>query len=380
MTLLRSLLPGARSRMNVAWLRFIIARATALQKSGQATAIALSISTRELRIVRAEIGADVKIFSGRIHKIDGTPVQLATGLADNLTNALSAYRNVGGTVFIKGYPDRDWGLSLAPQDQEQRPSLIRVEASIFGTRPSNRKTEAFAYVRDARGLYFDGRIPSDFEILLDTIESGFWKQDSALEPLISGFATRSVQKYPEFTATWNETPPDNAVLIVGQVAGDAATLQTDTIVRSNVELAQFARDRFPDRPLYYKAHPFETAPADIAKISGELGCRVIPADVAFAPLCQIFKSMMVMTSGAGLEAALAGVDVHTTGVAFYSHRGFTTDHCPVKKGRRINQLTPQDVYAAFLGRYARYAEGADAKTCEQIPLAQFLDRLERTIA
>ncbi|MEO1711634.1 MAG: hypothetical protein AAFR70_15360, partial [Pseudomonadota bacterium] len=76
----------------------------------------------------------------------------------------------------------------------------------------------------------------------------------------------------------------------------------------------------------------------------------------------------------GLEAALRGVEVHLTGVSFYSHRGFTVDHVALPPTRRKNQLAAIDVYAAFLARYAKYARvGVDApRERQSLTFAEFL--------
>lgn len=374
----RAVADGARTWANVQHFRLTLAQATRAQRAGHPTAMALSISKREVRSVRAETSPDCRIFGARIHKSRGAPVRLAEPIAAELSARLATYRAAGGRVFVKGYADRQWGLSLAalPSDAGpgEPPTLSRIETSIFGPRPSDRQSDLFAYISDARGIYFDGRVRTDFEALLDEWPKGSWANDPVTARFIHAAANKQVQKYPEFDQAWSDAVSPDSVLIVGQVSGDAATLETDSLTRSNYALAAFARQTFPERDLYYKGHPREAGSDEARRIIDAFGCLPVPPTAAFTPLCQKFKTMITATSGAGLEAALLGMHVHTTGVSFYSHRGFTTDHHPLDPSRRENDLTPQDVFAAFVAAYAHPATG-DAASAQRITFAQFLDEL-----
>ena len=360
---------GVRPSLDALSLRLKIGALSAAVKVGRPAVFALRVSKNERRVLAAEYGADAFALSGRIRKTDKVPTRVDPATAAQINQSIASFRNAGGEVIIKGYPDRGWGLDIP-----SGPGLTRMEASIFGTRPSRLDAETVAYVVDRNGLYFDGRVVTDLEKCLDETEPGFWQADSTLQSFFKGVSSRNIQKYSEFQGRLTCTPPADAVLVVGQVSRDAAVAETITLARTNFELAAFARTSFPNRPLYYKAHPIEKNAEAEAEIAKTFGCRIVNDDVSFNALTHQFKTMVMMTSGAGLEAALRGVEVHLTGVSFYSHRGFTVDHVALPPTRRKNQLAAIDVYAAFLARYAKYARvGVDApRERQSLTFAEFL--------
>ncbi|WP_310621315.1 capsular polysaccharide export protein, LipB/KpsS family [Flexibacterium corallicola] len=342
---------------------------------GRQSAIALSVSKNEKDILYAEHPEGIAIFGGRIHKVKKKVVRLPSFAADLLSKVLLKANRAGIPVYIKGYADRSWGLSLS-----SLPQLYRIETSIWGKSAQDKNANSFSYILDNNGIYFDGRLATDLERKLNTVQSGFWREDAALSQFIDSLQNSSFQKYPQFAGAVTFTPPQEAVLVAGQVSGDASTIETTAAAQTNFELAQIARRTFPERPIYFKAHPFEKNEEETRRIIEQLDMVLVDPSLSFTQLCSVFKTVMVNTSGGGLEAALLGCQVYTVGVSFYSHWGFTSDiAAPVS--RRTNRLSPEDVYACFVQQYARYALRQGSGTAPQaIDFEGFLTKNPPTTA
>jgi capsular polysaccharide export protein len=108
--------------------------------------------------------------------------------------------------------------------------------------------------------------------------------------------------------------------------------------------------------VYFKPHPrSRTTEADLDFIRERYpAIRIIDGGVSIVPVIAGKPTVATLTSGVGLEAAVRGCKVHTFGIPFYSHWGFTTDHIPCE--RRTNRLSAEDVLLHVMMRYTRYAD------------------------
>ena len=330
--------------------------------------IALSISKREKLVIRAENPDCKNLLSARIHKIAGRSVALKRSHAKLASYLLSRAVRAGGKIYVKGCADRDWGLSLPVN-----PHVKRIEISIWGPNALNAKSGIFSYVSDSQGIYYDGRTDTELEGMLNALSPNFWQNDDLTKHFVLQQKKAGIQKYPDVDGLFDLEPEETAILIAGQVSGDASTVHTLTLAKGNYELAQLARNMFPDRPLYYKPHPYERGTEETQRILKDLQITLVPASASFEQAAKCFGSVFVNTSGAGLEAAMLGCRVFTAGVSFFSHWGFTND-CFKPMDRRHNKLSPEDVYGAFVCRYAKYVRFDEkAKKADIIPFAEFVD-------
>ncbi|KZK94454.1 MULTISPECIES: hypothetical protein [unclassified Pseudovibrio] len=330
------------------------------------TVIALSVSKHEKLIIHAEIPERKLLLSARIHKLNKRPIKLQKHIAKVLDWLFANASNNGVVIYIKGCADKEWGLILP-----QTPAIKRIEIGIFGPNAHKPQNGFFSYVSDNHGIYYDGRQSTELETLLDSLPSGFWINDPAIRKFLTDRQLKGLQKYPEFDKYFDITPDPTAVLIAGQVIGDASTVYTFTLARSNFDLVKLAKEKFPNTPLYYKQHPHESSEAETMQIADEFNVFLIPSDVSFEHLCCRFRRILVNTSGAGLEAAMLGCTVYTAGVSFFSHWGFTHDFYG-EIDRRSNQLTAQDVYGAFVGLYSKNIRiDKNTKQPHIIPFSEF---------
>ncbi|WP_114010794.1 hypothetical protein [Cohaesibacter intestini] len=363
-----------RVLIDVFRLYLVAITAFGLAKLRHKPLIALSISKREKLVLRAENSEQQFLLSARLHKVNGRSVILKRTHAKLINCLFASAVRVGCQVYIKGCADRDWGLSLP-----DHPNVKRIEISIWGPNALSSNSGLFSYVSDAKGIYYDGRTQTELEEMLNALSPNFWRNDEFTKRFVMKQKEVGIQKYPEVDGVFELDPEEEAVLITGQVSGDASTVHTLTLAKSNYELAQLARKMFPEQPLYYKPHPYERGKDETRKILKDFKVSLVPAAASFEQAAKRFRSVFVNTSGAGLEAAMLGCTVYTAGVSFFSHWGFTKD-CFKPVERRHNKLSPEDVYGAFICCYAKYVKFDEkSKKVTLIPFAEFLDLHERKI-
>lgn len=215
--------------------------------------------------------------------------------------------------------------------------------------------DPISWVLDRRGIYYDAAAPSDLEHLL---ASATWDaaQLARAQRLRQRLVAEAITKYNLRAAPW-QRPPDTrrVVLVVGQVESDASIRLGAPGERTNLGLLQAVRAAEPSAYLIYKPHP-DVVAGLCRQGSGETAatdwCDAVLVDAAIQQLFTQIDALHVLTSIAGFEALLRGLEVHTWGLPFYAGWGLTHDrHTCERRGRRL----PLDalVHAALID-YPRY--------------------------
>jgi capsular polysaccharide export protein len=145
------------------------------------------------------------------------------------------------------------------------------------------------------------------------------------------------------------------VLVVGQVEADASIRLGAPGVRTNLGLLQAVRAAEPSAHVVYKPHP-DVVAGLCRPGSGEATaldwCDELLVDASIHQLFTQIDALHVLTSIAGFEALLRGLEVHTWGLPFYAGWGLSHDRLSCeRRGRRL----PLDglVHAALID-YPRY--------------------------
>jgi capsular polysaccharide export protein len=255
------------------------------------------------------------------------------------------------TAMIWGYRDRiNHGIDIG----RHFPDHWRVERGLI------RAPNGAGYTWDERSIYFDGRIPTDFERKLNALEPGRLPASETGRAILAHVLASGATKYGAGTAPEVDIT-DRDLLIIGQCTGDQAISETDALARTNpvfvsIVVAHLVKPgRY--RRVFYKSHPKNgTTAADLAYVQKHHpDIVVIDARASIVPLLAAKPTVATLTSGVGLEGAVRGCKVHCFGVPFYSHWGFTVDHMPCP--RRTNRLSPEDVLLAMLIEQMRYVDG-----------------------
>lgn len=212
-----------------------------------------------------------------------------------------------------------------------------------------------SWVVDRQGLYYDATRPSDLETWLATA------QPSAAQ-LVRAAALRqrlvdhAITKYNLRAQPWQRPSGlQRVVLVAGQVEGDASLRYGAVDFRTNLELLQAVRRAEPDSFLIYKPHPDVVAGLRRASAAERQALELadlVLRDTAMQQLFTQVDAVHVLTSLAGFEALLRGVEVHTWGLPFYAGWGLTHDaHTCERRGRRLS--LDALVYGALIA-YPRY--------------------------
>jgi capsular polysaccharide export protein len=145
------------------------------------------------------------------------------------------------------------------------------------------------------------------------------------------------------------------VLVPGQVESDASILYGAPGLHTNLALLQAVRAAEPEAWIVYKPHPDVVAglrregspQADL-----QLWCDSLLTEGCMDQLYQEVDAVHVLTSLAGFEALLRGVEVHTWGLPFFAGWGLSQDRlaCP----RRGRQLQLDELVYGALVAYPRY--------------------------
>ena len=212
-----------------------------------------------------------------------------------------------------------------------------------------------SWVVDHQGVYYDATRPSDLETRLAT---GQWTsvQCQRAAALRQRLVKEAITKYNLQAEAWRR-PPGNqrVVLVIGQVESDASIQYGAPGIRSNRALLAAVREAEPEAYLVYKPHPDVVAGLCRAGVGEDDAFELCDEVLPHGSIQQLFTqidALHVLTSLAGFEALLRGVEVHCWGMPFYAGWGLTQDRecC----SRRQRTLSLDELVHAALIDYPRY--------------------------
>ncbi|PYD49524.1 hypothetical protein CFR79_14195 [Komagataeibacter saccharivorans] len=234
---------------------------------------------------------------------------------------------------------------------------------------------------DRRGIYYDPSRPSDLEHILATHPFDDTLRERARK-LIDLVVAGGISKYGVDTdgalPERGDTPVGRrpVILVPGQVSDDMSVLLGGGTITSNMDLLRAVRARNPDAVVIYRPHPDVNAghragalnDAEVRQYADQIsrGGSVIS-------LLSKVDAVHTLTSLAGFEALLRGVQVVTYGVPFYAGWGLTTDLGPVPHTRRHRSLTLEELVAGTLLLYPSYIDPLTRLPCEPEML---IDRIQ----
>jgi capsular polysaccharide export protein len=212
-----------------------------------------------------------------------------------------------------------------------------------------------SWVVDRSGIYYDAGAPSDLETLLRThpFTDAERRRGGALRQQLVAAA---LTKYNLQAPPWRRPPGVRRVVLVpGQVESDASIFYGAPDLHTNLALLQAVRAAEPEAWIVYKPHPDVVAglrgegspQADLQRC-----CDALLTEGCMDQLLKEVDAVHVLTSLAGFEALLRGVEVHTWGLPFFAGWGLSHDRltCP----RRGRQLQLDELVYAALVVYPRY--------------------------
>ena len=163
------------------------------------------------------------------------------------------------------------------------------------------------------------------------------------------------------------------VLVVGQVEDDRAVVLGGAGL-DNLALLERVRGLEPGAEVIYRPHPDVEAGHRKGRISDDLILQhadAIERGAGIAALLEEVDGVHVISSLAGFEALLRGVEVVTHGVPFYAGWGLTRDLGPVPE-RRKRLVSLDEMVAAALILYPRYVDPVTRLPC---PVEVLVERM-----
>ena len=212
-----------------------------------------------------------------------------------------------------------------------------------------------SWVVDPVGVYYDATAPSALE---QRLSGGTWTSAELHRAarLRERLVREAITKYNLEAAPWQRPAGDRrVVLVIGQVESDASIRYGAGSLRSNLGLLQAVRAAEPEAYLVYKPHPDVVAGLCRSGQGEELvadSCDELLTSGSIQQLFEQVDALHVLTSLAGFEALLRGLEVHCWGLPFYAGWGLTHDQ--LRNPRRGRSLSIDALVHAALIDYPRY--------------------------
>ena len=253
-----------------------------------------------------------------------------------------------------------WGRRGKPRvlraaDRRRLPTLHVEDGFLRSVGLGADLIDPISWVVDGRGMYYDATGPSDLEVLLS---HGDWSvsQLERAAQLRQRLVRAAITKYNLQSTPWQRPNGiQRVVLVVGQVESDASIRFGAPGVCTNLGLLQAVRAAEPEAYLVYKPHPDVSAGLCRAGEGEEVAQECCDEVLTSGSIDQLFTqidALHVLTSLAGFEAILRGLEVHCWGLPFYAGWGLTRDRETCSRRGRSLELDAL-VHAALI-EYPRY--------------------------
>lgn len=231
---------------------------------------------------------------------------------------------------------------------------------------------------DSKTPYFDCTRESDLERLLASYDFDgdrelMVRADAAMHRLLALGLSKYNMTTPKDVESILGKRVGKRVLVLGQVEDDASIAFGSSVRYTNNDVVALAAMENPDSQIIYRPHPdvasgnrkMLSKPSDVEHL-----CKVLWDEVPLSQLLDSVDHVYTITSQAGFEAAMRGLEVTVLGCPFYAGWGITDDRQPCERRRR--NLTVLQVFAAA---YILYPEYFDHYARRRVEIEDVMDLL-----
>ncbi len=242
--------------------------------------------------------------------------------------------------------------------------IIRLEYGFISSRDiALKESPQLSLILCPEVMYFDATRISDMEKHLN--DAGFNLSVNELNRAnenIKNIVSKGITKYnhaPKFELS-DKVFLNNSkkkILLVDQRYGDMSIKMGLASQDSFEDMLNKALE-YDDHDIYIKLHPDALTGGKESSLSKVLppqlpdNVYLIDFDINPYYLLKEMDKVFVCVSQFGFEALMAGKEVHTFGVSFYSHWGITNDYIEFK--RRNKKRTMEELFHVFYIMYSSY--------------------------
>lgn len=247
--------------------------------------------------------------------------------------------------------------------------FIRSYTTPIGISQTDRGCQIHSLVVDYKGFYYDATHTNDIETMLNNDSLIITSEQRAdARQLIDKIVTNKISKYnhqPIFTPKIGRDGV-RKVLVVDQSYGDFSIKRGMADDSTFEKMLQAAITENPDADILVKTHPDTLAGKKAEKkgyyqdLKEHDNIYKVTFPINPYSLMEICDKVYVCSSQFGLEALMAGKEVHVFGMPFYAGWGLTIDDQHLD--RRTNMRTLEELFYIF---YCMYTHWVDPdKGCE----------------
>jgi len=285
-------------------------------------------------------------------------------ICKTLSDAVEKGLDGSSNIFI-------YGIIVFPEVEafakEKKMTIYRIEdAFIRSVALGSGFAKPYSLSIDSRGIYFDPRVASDLEYMLEHEHFSEALLDRAkkirAEVVASKFSKYNHLAHQELSI--DRESYEKIILVTGQVEDDMS-IKFGAYGMNNSDLLEMVKHRNPKAYIIYKPHPDVLSGNRIGHIPKEItdSCaNEIQTNISIDSCIAVSDEIHTLTSGAGFDALLRGKSVFTYGMPFYAGWGLTTDYRECK--RRTRTLTLDALVASTLILFPRYISPKTGEFCE----------------
>ena len=279
-----------------------------------------------------------------------------------------------------------WGLkgrSRLEAEQRGLPYIALEDGFFRSVAVEGNRWRRLSLIADPVGMHYDASRPSSLEMLIENwtelTEDELAEADMLMELMRDGGLGKFNAAPDAALEAAKGSQERPRVLVVDQIAGDLSLEGGGADVATFEAMAEAAREENPDAEIVARIHPL----AGVGERQSALEAAAIARGLTIERSASSFMSearraekVYVATSGAGLEALIAGAKVICFGQAFFAGWGLTEDRAQPVARRTARPPLRALVAAAYL-KYCRYVHPHTGKRCGALDVAEHLVRLRR---
>ena len=220
---------------------------------------------------------------------------------------------------------------------------------------------------DTRGFYFDATRTSTIELMLNDRNLVITDEQRAeARRLIDRIVSAKLTKYnhqPIFTPEVGR-PGRRKVLVIDQSYGDFAIRKGWGSDKTFADMLEDAKRENPDCDILVKTHP-DTMTGKVLgyydNVREEGNVFRVTMPINPYSLMEVVDKVYVCSTQLGLEALMAGKEVHVYGMPFYAGWGLT--HDAQTKPSRTNRRTLEELFYIFYVIYTHWVDVTNGSPC-----------------